>query len=169
MNISEELKKEIYFVIPAFNESMAIKGVLDSLLGNGYSKIIVVDDGSKDDTAEVVLNYENKGVILLQHVINRGQGAALQTGMDYAVSQGDCRYIVTFDSDGQHRIDDLPKFIRVLEKGEADIVLGSRFLTKSSRRKVPIKKRILLKHLIIPIKTLKQSLQIYPKKACLDC
>ncbi|SMC10032.1 Predicted glycosyltransferases [Nitratiruptor tergarcus DSM 16512] len=89
--------------------------------------IIVVDDGSKDRSY-----YEAcvPGVYLLRHIINLGQGAALQTGIDFAKKLG-CKYVVTFDSDGQHCADDIEKFIEVLRKDEADIVLCSRFLGKA--------------------------------------
>ena len=90
-------------------------------------------------------NLEKKGLILLTHIINRGQGAALRTGIDYALKNKNCKYIVTFDSDGQHRLSDLPNLIEPLEKGECDIVLGSRFLNKESKKLIPYSKRILLK------------------------
>ena len=142
----KKLKDSIYFVIPAFNEGRAIGNVISILNKNGFSKLIVVDDGSSDNTSQIVLDLKaKKGLILLKHVINRGQGASLKTGIDYALDMDDCKYIVTFDSDGQHRITDLPKFISVLERGLCDIAIGSRFLKKESKRLVPMKKRILLK------------------------
>jgi polyprenyl-phospho-N-acetylgalactosaminyl synthase len=143
MNIDEKLKKKIYFVIPAYNEGKVIKKVITTLNNDGYYNIILVDDGSTDNTSGAVKGF--KGLIYLKHVINRGQGASLKTGIDYALLCNDCKYIVTFDSDGQHRISDLWKFVEVLEKGKVDIVLGSRFLDKNSVKIVPLKKRILLK------------------------
>jgi len=135
-------KDEICFVIPAYNEGKVIKNVLQKIVDEGYKNIIVIDDGSTDKSSKII--QEVKEVTLLRHVINRGQGAALKTGIDYALNKN-CKYIVTFDSDGQHRLEDLPKFIEVLDKGEADIVLGSRFLTEESKKLVPKKKQILLK------------------------
>jgi glycosyltransferase involved in cell wall biosynthesis len=143
MQISQKLKDQIYFVIAAYNEERSIGNVLSELLKNNYSHIIVVNDGSKDKTSELVLNYD--GVTLLEHVVNRGQGAALKTGIDYALKQDDCKYIVTFDADGQHRLSDLPKFIGALETGKYDIAIGSRFMSKESSKLVPFKKRVLLK------------------------
>ncbi len=137
------LKNQIYFVIPAYNESKIIKSVLQNLINNGYTKLIVVDDGSKDNTSDIICSMNN--IYSLKHVVNRGQGAALKTGIDFALLQKDCKYIVTFDSDGQHRLDDLSKFISVLDSGKADIVLGSRFLSKESTKLVPFKKIVLLK------------------------
>ena len=138
-------KNEIFFVIPAFNEGPAIGRVIEDLQNAGYDKLIVVDDGSTDNTSSVVANYQGSGLVLLYHVINRGQGAALQTGIEYARRHKECKYIVTFDSDGQHRISDLDKFIKELNKGNCDIALGSRFILKESRDLVPLKKKILLK------------------------
>ncbi len=146
MQISQKLKDQIYFVIPAYNEEKAIGSTLDKLLKNGYKKLIVVTDGPTDRTPQIAEKYaEEKGSIHLEHVINRGQGAALKTGIDYALKQEDCKYIATFDSDGQHRISDLPKFLKPLEEGKCDIALGSRFLMKESRKLVPFKKKVLLK------------------------
>lgn len=143
--INSKLKKNIYFVIPAYNEENAISKVIENLYSKGYYKLIIIDDGSKDNTSKVIYNILNKESILLKHCINRGQGAALKTGIDYALKEEDCKYIVTFDSDGQHRLSDLEKFIIPLEKNKCDIAIGSRFLKKESRELVPIKKRILLK------------------------
>lgn len=142
-------KEEIYFVIPAYNEGSAIGKVISDLQKSGFYNIVVVNDGSVDNTSEVVLQYKKKGLVLLEHCINRGQGAALKTGINYAKEEKKCRYIVTFDSDGQHRINDLKKFITRLEKGGVDIVLGSRFLEKQSVKKVPFEKRIVLKGAIV--------------------
>ncbi|MCA9497401.1 MAG: glycosyltransferase family 2 protein [Nanoarchaeota archaeon] len=142
----KKLKDSIYFVIPAFNEGRAIGDVISILNNNNFFKLVIVDDGSSDNTSQVVLDLKTKkGLVLLKHAINRGQGASLKTGIDYALNEDECKYIVTFDSDGQHRITDLPKFISVLERGLCDIAIGSRFLKKESRRLVPMKKRILLK------------------------
>lgn len=151
MIIKPELKNQIYFVIAAYNEETSITNVLDVLIGNGYNKIIVVDDKSKDNTVMVVQNYFNdkgKGILLKQD-INQGQGAALRRGIDYVLTQSDCKYIVTFDADGQHRITDLPNFIEPLEKGECDIAIGSRFMNKETMALVPLKKKILLKGAVI--------------------
>ncbi|BCD67694.1 polyprenyl-phospho-N-acetylgalactosaminyl synthase [Nitratiruptor sp. YY09-18] len=101
--------------------------------------IIVVDDGSSDNSYQEACI---PGVYLLRHIVNLGQGAALQTGIDYAKKLG-CKYVVTFDSDGQHCADDIEKFIEVLRKNEADIVLCSRFLGKAEN--IPRHKKYFLK------------------------
>jgi len=130
--------KRIFFVIPAFNEEKSIGRVLKELKSAGYKNIIVVDDCSKDNTYD---EAKKQGVVVLKHIINRGQGAALRTGMDYALRKG-AEYIVTFDSDGQHRVEDLPGMLGPVIRGEVDVTLGSRFLRKT---KMPLSRRVLLK------------------------
>lgn len=114
---------DTYVVIAAFNEGKVIRGVVGEVVAAGYP-VVVVDDGSSDDTAAAA---RMAGVMVLKHVINRGQGAALQTGIDYALRRG-ARQIVTFDADGQHAVEDLPELLAALVN--ADIALGSRFLGK---------------------------------------
>ena len=130
--------KKIFFVIPAYNEGKSIGRVINDLKRAGYKDIIVIDDGSKDNT---YAEAKKKGVIALKHVINRGQGAALRTGIDCALKNG-AEYIVTFDSDGQHRVEDLPAMLEPVINGEVDVTLGSRFLKKTE---MPFGRRILLK------------------------
>jgi len=147
--IPEELKKKIFFVIPTYNEEKTIERVIKELHKEGFKNLIIVDDGSKDKTSKNVLENQKEGLILLIHPINRGQGAALKTGIDYCIRQKECKYIVTFDSDGQHRLSDLPKFIEPLEKKQCEMVLGSRFLDKDTKKNIPLKKIILLKGAIL--------------------
>jgi len=115
---------ETCIVIAAFNESEKIAEVVRELLESGWPSVVVTDDGSRDDTFE---QAQSAGATALRHVINRGQGAALQTGVTYALRAG-ARYVVTFDADGQHRPNDLPQLLAPLANGEADFALGSRFL-----------------------------------------
>jgi glycosyltransferase involved in cell wall biosynthesis len=109
-------------VIPARNESATISRTVTELRQDGWP-VIVVDDGSEDDTAELA---RAAGATVLHHAINLGQGAALQTGISYACTL-DARAIVTFDADGQHDPNDVPSLIDALASG-ADVALGSRFL-----------------------------------------
>jgi len=134
--------KKIFFVIPAYNEEKSIGLVIDDLKRAGYKNIIVIDDGSRDNT---YAEAKKKGVVALKHIINRGQGAALRTGIDCAIKQG-AEFIVTFDSDGQHRVEDLSAMLEPVIKGEVDVTLGSRFLRKT---KMPLGRKILLKGSII--------------------
>ncbi|MBN2053157.1 glycosyltransferase family 2 protein [Candidatus Woesearchaeota archaeon] len=130
--------KNIWFVIPAYNEGKSIGRVVGELRKAGYSNLIVIDDGCKDNTFKAA---KKAGAITLKHFINRGQGATLRTGIEYALSNG-ADYIVTFDSDGQHRIEDLPAMLEPVVSGKVDVTLGSRFLTKTN---MPIGRKILLK------------------------
>lgn len=138
------MKELTYIVIAAYNEEKSLPKVVKSLLNAGYKNIIAVDDGSVDNTYYAGLQA---GAIMLKHSVNRGQGAALKTGIDYALLAG-AEIIVTFDADGQHRIEDLPSMILPVAKGYVDITLGSRFLRKT---KVPLLRKILLKGSIMVI------------------
>jgi glycosyltransferase involved in cell wall biosynthesis len=131
--------KKIIIVIAAYNEESSIAGVLNSLLRGCYRNIVVVDDGSTDLTYEAASAFP---VTVLRHPINRGQGAALRTGIDQALALG-ADIIVTYDADGQHQVKDLKHMIEPVMKGQADITLGSRFLRKSAG--IPLLKRIYLK------------------------
>ncbi|WP_201333549.1 glycosyltransferase family 2 protein [Nitratiruptor sp. YY09-18] len=134
------MKRDVAIVIPLYNEEKVIKETLQNLKAKRPNDvIIVVDDGSSDNSYQEACI---PGVYLLRHIVNLGQGAALQTGIDYAKKLG-CKYVVTFDSDGQHCADDIEKFIEVLRKNEADIVLCSRFLGKAEN--IPRHKKYFLK------------------------
>jgi glycosyltransferase involved in cell wall biosynthesis len=136
--------EQVFVIIPTFGEGTVISSTIESLLPFGYS-IVVVDDGSCDRTAAAIRGF---GVHYLKHSINLGQGAALQTGTEYALAQG-AGAIVHFDADGQHPAEQIPAFIAPILEGECDVVLGSRFLEESDRVLVPMKKRALLKGAII--------------------
>ncbi len=114
----------IFIIIPAYNECKNIGDVL-SKVKKKYSNIIVVDDGSKDRTFETSKSY---GVTVLRHIINLGKGAALKTGCEYALKKG-ANKIVVIDSDGQHKPQDIPRFLKELDK--YDVVLGYRELDKN--------------------------------------
>lgn len=132
-------KLQVYITIPLYNEEKVILEVIKSLNKSGYTNIIVVDDGSKDNGYEKVKS--NSNVIIAKHIINRGQGAALQTAMEIARERR-AKYIVHFDSDGQHDVKDINTMLDTLINGKYDIVLGSRFLQKND---IPLKKKIVLK------------------------
>jgi polyprenyl-phospho-N-acetylgalactosaminyl synthase len=134
--------KRIFFVIPAFNEERSIGKVVSDLLKAGYGNILVIDDGSKDNTYGVA---KKSNATVLKHIINRGQGAALKTGIDFALKEG-ADVIVTFDSDGQHRVEDLPAMLKPVLEGKVDVALGSRFLQKTD---MPFGRRVLLKGSIL--------------------
>jgi len=119
----EELKTSIWVVVAAYNEASVIASVIANLIRCNYN-VIVVDDGSTDQTGKVAALA---GARVLTHPINLGQGAALQTGIEYALRQ-DADYIVTFDADGQHRAADIAHLIDALQRDNADFALGSRRL-----------------------------------------
>lgn len=129
-----------YIIIPAHNEAKTIGPVINSLKRHNYEHIIVcVNDASKDNTEKIAFQT---GAIVLNHVINRGQGAAIVTGNEYALRHG-ADIIVHFDADGQMQVEDIPAVIKPIIEGKADVVLGSRFLGKKSN--IPRSKLLTLK------------------------
>jgi polyprenyl-phospho-N-acetylgalactosaminyl synthase len=134
-----EKQKKIYIVIPAFNEAGSIGKVIDDLFFYGYKKIIVVDDASTDKTSEAVKPFN---VFIIKHPVNMGPGAAIKSGIDFALLDG-AEIIVTFDADGQHLAKDIHNLVEPIISNKVDITLGNRFLNKTS--KVPIFKTIILK------------------------
>ena len=114
-----------YIVLPAYCEEKVIKKVIESIKKEGYNNIIVVDDGSSDNTYQ---EAKSTGIITLSHPINRGKGAATQTGID-AAKLLNADIIVTMDSDGQHNPKDIKNLIKPILNNKADVVIGSRMLT----------------------------------------
>lgn len=117
------MNNSVFIIIPAFNEADVIGEVIKELLPLGYA-IVVVDDGSSDNTRQVV---QALPVYYLRHRINFGQGAAIQTGISFALKKG-ADIFVTFDADGQHNPADIAPMIDKLVSGQLDMVFGSRFL-----------------------------------------
>jgi polyprenyl-phospho-N-acetylgalactosaminyl synthase len=113
----------IWVVVTAYNESTVVADVVTGIRNAGYS-VVLVDDASTDDTGE---RASASGAWVLRHPINLGQGAALQTGITFAL-RNKAQFIVTFDGDGQHRPEDIPLLIQALINHQADFALGSRFL-----------------------------------------
>lgn len=134
----------IFVVVPAFNEEKKIGRVIRDLFEHGYKNIVVVDDGSSDQTAG---SAQLSGATVLRHQVNRGQGAALQTGNEFALRSG-AKVIVHFDADGQFNPKDIAGAIELLNSQNLDAVLGSRFLDKRSN--IPFFK----KFFILPISRL---------------
>jgi glycosyltransferase involved in cell wall biosynthesis len=114
---------DVCVVVPMLNESTTIQGVISDLRRE-FVHVVCVDDGSSDGSAELA---RAAGAVIVRHATNLGQGAALQTGFDYAGRRSDIRWIVTFDADGQHLVEDAVKMVQVARTGDLDVVLGSRF------------------------------------------
>ena len=135
--LSDEVRHRLFVVIAAFNEAGAIADVVRELRET-CPNVVVVDDGSRDDTAA---KASGAGAIVVRHPLNRGQGAALQTGITYALRQG-AGFVVTFDADGQHRPQDIPGLVAPIARGEVDVCLGSRFLGRADN--MPTGRRLML-------------------------
>ncbi len=129
----------VWIVIAAYNEEHSIGSVVKELVKAGYKNVVVVDDGSKDKTSEIAKKFTK---YVVRHEVNQGQGAGLRTGINYALRHG-ADIIVTFDADGQHRVEDIPALIKPVVDGEVDVALGSRFLKGGSD--VPFFRKITLK------------------------
>jgi glycosyltransferase involved in cell wall biosynthesis len=113
-------------VIPAHNESAKIAEVIRDLKKFGYHNILVVDDGSTDNTGKI---SQKCGAKVVTHVVNRGLGAGLGTGFEFAKRNGyNC--LVTFDGDGQHEAKDIKRLLFPIQKGVCDVVIGSRLLAQ---------------------------------------
>jgi len=129
-------REKIFIVIPAFNEAKVIGKVVSDIKRQGFKNIIVVDDGSLDDTYSIA---KKMGCIVLKHAINRGKGAATQTGLD-AVKFLKADIVVTMDADGQHLAEDIKSLVKPIQEGRCDVTLGSRLLTKKG---MPLSRRII--------------------------
>jgi glycosyltransferase involved in cell wall biosynthesis len=140
---SSQERAGVWIVVPAYNEAKRLPRVLEALTRLPVT-VVVVDDGSRDDTAEVASRFP--GVWVLRHVINLGQGAALQTGFDFALRQG-AQIVVTFDADGQHDAADVERLVEPIVTGRAEVVLGSRFLGRSEG--IPWRRWLLLKAAVL--------------------
>lgn len=129
----------VWIIVPAFNES-AVIGEVVTQLRSVFSHVVCVDDGSSDDTAAAALSA---GAHVVRHPVNLGQGAAIQTGVEYARRQPGAEVFATFDADGQHRITDVVAMIDRLARADVDIAIGTRFDGSAVSRTPTLKKLIL--------------------------
>jgi glycosyltransferase involved in cell wall biosynthesis len=134
--------RDVWVVIPVFNEAPVLASVLGEVLAV-FPNVVCVDDGSSDGSAEAVLQTMAH---LVRHPVNLGQGAALQTGLSYARVQPGAEFFVTFDADGQHRVEDAVAMVAVARSGQADLVLGTRF--GGHAESVPPVKRLILRTVV---------------------
>lgn len=130
---------EVWVVIPLYNEQSVVAEVIRDLTRH-FSRIVCVDDGSSDGSADVA---EGAGAIVVRHPVNLGQGAALQTGIEFALAHAAAQYIVTFDADGQHRSIDAAAMVELARSDDLAVVFGSRFL--DDRTRPGVLKRLVLK------------------------
>ena len=131
-------------IVPAYNEGSVIEENLNKILKE-FKHVVCVNDGSSDNTAEEVSKTK---AILLSHPVNIGQGGALQTGIEYGITNN-FNFFATFDADGQHSLEDLKEMVDLIHKNKnIDIMIGSRFLSKKAEN-MSFSKKILLKTAII--------------------
>ena len=138
--MSSDTLKHVWVVVPVYNENTIVRKVVSGLVREGYH-VVVVDDCS-DEPVEAVL--AGLPVVLCRHILNLGQGAALQTGINCALQHG-AQYIVTFDSDDQHRVEDIPPLLDPVISGKVDVALGSRFLVRDNDSNMPFVRSIALR------------------------
>lgn len=126
-------------ILPFFNEEEVIENIILKLLDKNY-EIVAIDDGSTDNSFEILKKYP---INIIKHPFNLGQGAAIQTGIDFSKLNPNLDYFVTFDSDGQHQVDEIEKIVTPLKLNETDFVFGTRF--QENLIKLPFFKRSILK------------------------
>ncbi len=131
---------DVWIVIPAFNEAPVIGEVIAGVR-SVFDHVVCVDDGSTDGTGEIA---RRAGAHLVRHPVNLGQGAAIQTGVEYARTQPGARVFATFDADGQHRVKDVAAMIDRLCAGDVDVVIGTRFGKDQGSSRPPLLKRLVL-------------------------
>jgi len=119
---------DVWLVIPLFNEGQVIGDVVAEARRT-FRHVVCVDDGSTDGGAR---HAGAAGAVVVQHPVNLGQGAALQTGFEFARAQPAMRWVVTYDADGQHRIEDVVAMVDLARGERLDAVFGSRFLDERS-------------------------------------
>ncbi|MCW2782222.1 MAG: hypothetical protein JWR35_2671 [Marmoricola sp.] len=133
------MSSDVCVIVPVFNEATVVGAVVAGLL-EVFPHVVCVDDGSTDGSADVA---RSAGAIVLHHPINLGQGAALQTGFDYVLRYTSATYCVTFDADGQHRIEDAARMVDKARNTGADVVLASRFL--GTTKNMPMLRRLMVR------------------------
>ncbi|WP_251840743.1 glycosyltransferase family 2 protein [Oceanitalea stevensii] len=130
---------DAWLVVPLYQEAAVVGDVVRQARAT-FPHIVCVDDGSADESAE---RAREAGAVVVRHPVNLGQGAALQTGIDFVLSRTDARYLVTFDADGQHQVADAAEMVRRAREEDLAVVFGSRFL--DGRTRPGLLKRIVLK------------------------
>jgi polyprenyl-phospho-N-acetylgalactosaminyl synthase len=132
---------DVWIVVPAFNEASVIGDVIADVR-SVFDHVVCVDDGSRDDTGDAALRA---GAHVVRHPVNLGQGAAIQTGVEYARKQPGATVFATFDADGQHRVKDVIRMIDRLSTEDVDLVVGTRFADPGVVSRTPFLKRLVLR------------------------
>ena len=135
---------DTWLIVPCYNEGSVIFDVL-SHARETFPNIVAVNDGSRDDSAAQI---RAAGAHLVNHPVNLGQGAAIQTGVEYARAQPGAQFFVTFDADGQHQVKDVVRMIERLRAEPVDILVGTRFAGQDNSQ-VPWIKRMVLKTVVL--------------------
>lgn len=130
---------DVCVIVPVFNEEPTV-GRTIAELRQSFRHIVCIDDGSADGSGEIALAA---GAVVLRHPLNQGQGAALQTGFDYALRYTDAKYVVTFDADGQHLVEDAIRMVERAKETGVDIMLASRFTGRTEA--MPTMRRMVLR------------------------
>ncbi|GAB2502288.1 Undecaprenyl-phosphate mannosyltransferase [Corynebacterium atrinae] len=138
--------QDTWLVIPCYSEGTVIQDVIENARKT-FPNIVAVNDGSPDDSAEKIMAG---GAHLVNHPVNLGQGAGIQTGIEYARKQPGAKYFVTFDADGQHQVKDVVRMVERLRTEPLDIVVGTRFgRPRAADDQVPWIKRLVLKTVVM--------------------
>lgn len=138
--------RDTWLIIPCYNEGTVIQEVIESARET-FPNIVAVNDGSADDSAARI---HAGGAHLVDHPVNLGQGASLQTGVEYARKQPGAEFFVTFDADGQHQVKDVVAMVERLREEPLDIVVGTRFgRPRTEDDQVPWLKRVVLKTVVL--------------------
>jgi glycosyltransferase involved in cell wall biosynthesis len=133
---------DVWLVVPVYNEATVVADVVREA-AKTFPNVVCVDDGSRDGSADQV---RLTGAHLVRHPVNLGQGAAIQTGVEYARARPGARYFVTFDADGQHRVEDAERMVQRLRDEPLDIVVGTRFHGDTAH--IPAMRRFALKAVV---------------------
>lgn len=135
--------EDVWVVVPVFNEQQTVGGTVSDL-HQSFPNVLCVDDGSTDGSDQIA---RAAGATVLRHVLNQGQGAALQTGFDYLLRATDARHVVTFDADGQHLVSDAVKMVERARETGVDVVLASRFT--GTTHEIPRVRQLILKSAVL--------------------
>jgi glycosyltransferase involved in cell wall biosynthesis len=123
------MNEDVWVVVPLYNEQQVIADVVRDVRRT-FPQVVCVDDGSSDGSAAAAAAA---GAVVVRHPVNLGQGAALQTGFEYALAHPGMRWVVTFDADGQHQVSDVITMLEKARQEQLDVVFGSRFLDQRTQ------------------------------------